>query len=103
MDKYPSDEIVSTETHPLYAIAVKQVGDRKKIPFTVIAGCNWEISPANRRQKVIYLEITHKKTGQKKDTDSIHSRRHKLNKNAGKTGCPSLYEKEKIDNAGKDQ
>jgi len=39
-----------------------------------------------------------------KDLDSIHSRRHKLNKNAGKTGCcPSLYEKEKIDNAGKNQ
>jgi len=27
------DEIVSTETHPLYTIAVKQVGDGKKIPF----------------------------------------------------------------------
>ena len=61
------DEIVSTETHPLYTIAVKQVGDGKKFPFTVIASLQLGNFPSQwEAGEVIYLEITHKKTGQKK-------------------------------------
>ena len=61
------DEIVSTETHPLYTTAVKQVGDGKKFPFTVIASLQLGNFPRQwEAGEVIYLEITHKKTGQKK-------------------------------------
>ncbi|GAB1365396.1 hypothetical protein MASR1M36_02670 [Candidatus Cloacimonadaceae bacterium] len=60
------DEIISTETHPLHTIAVKQVGDGKKFPFTVVA----TLQLGNFRSQwkageVIHLEITHKKSGQK--------------------------------------
>ena len=67
------EEIVSTETHPLYTIAVKQVGDGKKFPFTVIASLQLGNFPSQWiAGEVIHLEITHKKTGQKKTwTQSI--------------------------------
>ena len=61
------DEIVSTEIHPLHTIAVKQVGDGKKFPFTIIASLQLGNFPSQwEAGEVIYLEITHKKTGQKK-------------------------------------
>lgn len=60
------EEVLSTETHPLHTIAVKQVGDGIKFPFTVIASLqlgnfrnHWKAG------EVIMLEITHKKSGQK--------------------------------------
>ena len=67
------DEIVSTEIHPLHTIAVKQVGDGKKFPFTIIASLQLGNFPSQwEAGEVIYLEITHKKTGQKKTwTQSI--------------------------------
>ncbi len=60
------EEVLSTDTHPLHTIAVKQVGDGIKFPFTVIASLqlgnfrnHWKAG------EVIMLEITHKKSGQK--------------------------------------
>jgi len=67
------EEIVSTETHPLHTIALKQVGDGKKFPVTVIASLQLGNFPSQwKAGEVIHLEVTHKKTGQKKTwTQSI--------------------------------
>jgi hypothetical protein len=59
-------EIISTETNPINTIAVKQVGDGVKFPFTVIA----TVQLGNFKQQwiageILNLEITHRKTGQK--------------------------------------
>jgi hypothetical protein len=61
------DEIVSTETHPIHTIAVKQVGDGNKFPFMVITSLQLgNFKSQWQAGEVIYMEITHIKTGQKK-------------------------------------
>ena len=61
------DEIVSTETHPIHTVAVKQIGDGVKFPFTVIASLQLgNFKSQWQAGEVIYMEITHKKTGQTK-------------------------------------
>lgn len=59
-------EVVSTETHPIHTIAVKQVGDGKKMAYAVIASLQLgNIGSPWQAGDVIVMEITHKKTGQK--------------------------------------
>jgi len=61
------DEIVSTETNPIQTVAVKQVGDGKKFPFTVIASLQLgNFRSQWKAGEIIYMELTDKKTGKKK-------------------------------------
>lgn len=60
------EEVISTDTNPIQTIAVKQVGDGIKFPFTVIAS----IQLGNFKQQwiageVLHLEIMHRKSKQK--------------------------------------
>lgn len=61
------DDVVSTETDPTHTITMKQVGDGKKFPFTVIATLQLgNFSEQWVAGEVIIMELTHRKTGQKK-------------------------------------
>jgi len=60
------NEVVSTQTNPINTIAVKQVGDGVKFPYTVIASLQLgNFKSQWHSGEIIYMELTHKKTGQK--------------------------------------
>ena len=60
------DDIVSTVKNPTNTIAIKQVGDGVKFPFTVIASVQLgNFKSQWKAGEVIHLELTHKKSGQK--------------------------------------
>lgn len=61
------EEIISTETHPIHTIAVKDVGDGIKFPFTTIVN----IQLGNFRRQwvagdIMHMVLTHKATGETK-------------------------------------
>ena len=60
------DEIVTTDKNPIHTVGIKQVGDGKKFPFTVIASLNLGNFPSQwQAGEIIHLELKHIKTGQK--------------------------------------
>lgn len=60
------EEVVSTDKNPVHTIAVKQVGDGKRFPFTVITSLNLGNFPSQwQAGEVIHLELTHLKSGEK--------------------------------------
>lgn len=60
------NEVVSTDKSRANTISVRQVGDGKKFPFTVVASLQLGNFPTQWQEgEVIHMELTHRKTGQK--------------------------------------
>jgi hypothetical protein len=64
------NEILSTETHTYYHLAITQVGDGNKVPFMVVSMVNLGNFPSQWHSgETLHLELTHKETGQKVEWD----------------------------------
>lgn len=60
------DEVVTTDKNPIHTIAIKQVGDGQKFPFTVIASLNLGNFPSQWQSgEIINMELKHLKSGKK--------------------------------------
>lgn len=61
------EEVISTETHPIHTIAIKEVGDNDKFPKTVIV--NIQLGNFKRQWvagDIMHMVLTHKASGETK-------------------------------------